>query len=59
MHETFSRSVQVRFSLLVDLTWTSLGNVSCMTSQNQAVEITMEVSGESKFHFACVTMGIV
>ena len=30
--ETFPRSVPVRFSLIVDLTWTLLGNVSCVTA---------------------------
>ena len=34
MPEIFSRNVQIRFLLLVDLTWTLLGNVSCMTRQN-------------------------
>ena len=39
IHEKFPRSVQVGFSLLVDLNWTLLGNVSCMTTQNEVVEM--------------------
>ena len=37
--ETLSWIVQVIFSLLVDPTWTILDNVSCLTTQNSAVDI--------------------
>ena len=33
-HEILSRSVPVRFSLLVDPIWTLLDNISCMTTQD-------------------------
>ena len=37
--KTFSRIVQVEFSVLVYLTWTVLEKASCVKSQNEAVEI--------------------
>ena len=48
LSETFPRVVQVVSTNRENPTWTILGNVSCVTTQNYTVEIfTMAVNGES------------
>ena len=48
--DNFIKLRNYRFSLLVDPTWTLLGNVSCVTAQNLAVKFfTMGVNGVYDF----------